>query len=154
MIKALDFHIRRMDKFHYVPRLGFQGKAKQSSLLGGCSTIGIGLILSFVFLREIVKVIDNSDFYHLQIETAVDFAQLGQVKLDEMGTMPYYSVHYEGNRLKRTNDPNCSETGGDCMAFIKKYLDIKWLNAKKTETQYSEMPYETHACTVGEISMG
>ena len=40
------------------------------------------------------------------------------------------------------------------MAFINQYLKVKWLNARKTEEEYTEIPYDSHACIVGEISQG
>ena len=56
--------------------------------------------------------------------------EIGIVSLEDMGTMPFFSVHYEGKRLKRTKDKHCSETEDDCMALINKYLVVKWKNAK------------------------
>ena len=57
---------------------------------------------------------------------------IGIIKMSEMGTMPFFSVHYEGHRLKRTMDKHCEETKGDCMALVNRYLTVKWNNARET----------------------
>jgi hypothetical protein len=64
MYKALDFNLKKIDKFHHVPLLGFQGKAKQASLLGGCSTILIFIIVLYVFVYEMYLMVIFSDYYH------------------------------------------------------------------------------------------
>jgi hypothetical protein len=64
MYKALDFNLKKIDKFHHVPLLGFQGKATQASLLGGCSTILIFIIVLYVFVYEMYLMVIFSDYYH------------------------------------------------------------------------------------------
>ena len=64
-----------------------------------------------------------------------------------MKTLPFYSVHYKGHRLKRTKDDKCNETDGNCLEFINKYLDIKWNNAMETEAEWKDNKYESHICT-------
>lgn len=98
--------------------------------MGGCSTILIFLIVIYVFVYEMYLMVIFSDYYHRQIETAANMEDIGIVSLDEMGTLPFFSVHYEGKRLKRTKDKHCSETDDDCMSLINKYLVVKWNNAR------------------------
>ena len=154
MIKALEFNIKKLDKFHYVPILGFQGRAKQSSILGGCSTVIIFLIITYVFFYEMHLVFNYYDYYHRQIETAADMNEIGLVSMDEMGTTPFYSVHYDGHRLKRTDDKHCKETQGDCFKLTQKYLKIIWNNARQTEDDWEDNFYSAHICTADEISKG
>jgi hypothetical protein len=56
--------------------------------------------------------------------------EIGIVSMEEMGTLPFYSVHYEGHRLKRIPDKHCNETKDDCFALVNKYFEIKWNNAR------------------------
>ena len=68
--------------------------------------------------------------------------------------MPFIDVHFRGKGLKRGYDERCSETGGDCMKFIKKYLKIKWMQYYFTEsTDYANktIEYEPIECTPKEI---
>jgi hypothetical protein len=64
MLKALEFNIRKLDKFHHVPLLGFQGRAKQSSLIGGCSTMIIFMIIIYVAIYEFYLIWAYTDYYH------------------------------------------------------------------------------------------
>ena len=131
MLKAIKFHLNKIDKFHHSPVLGFQGKAKQSSCVGGTATIFIFLLLIYVFGYELNTIAHYIDYYHRQIETAVDMKNLGLLSLEEMDTMPYFSIHYIGKRLKRTKDmENCAETEGDCMTLVNNYFKITWDNAR------------------------
>ena len=69
-----------------------------------------------------------------------------------MGTVPYFSVHYKGERLKRHDKEHCIETGGDCFALANKYLDIKWNNAFETAKEWKAHHYESRICTAEDIS--
>ena len=51
--------------------------------------------------------------------------------MKDMGSLPYFSVHYKGHRLDRKSK-HCDETGGDCFKLLNKYLKIEWDNAHET----------------------
>ena len=53
-----------------------------------------------------------------------NLTDIGVVYLDDMGTLPFFSVHYKGKQLPVTSDKLCSETDGDCNKFAHKYLEI------------------------------
>jgi hypothetical protein len=74
--------------------------------------------------------------------------------MKDMGTVPYFSVHYKGHRLNRKDDKHCKETGGDCFALAKKYLDFKWNNAFETSKEWKSHHYESRVCTAEDISQG
>jgi len=78
--------------------------------------------------------------------------EIGLVKLEDMGTMPFFSVHHAGKRLKRTKSKHCEETGGDCMEFVNKYLDIKWNNPVQTTDTWTDNYYPPRLCTPEEVT--
>ena len=92
-----------------------------------------------------------SDYYHRQIETASNMKEIGILTMEEMGTRPFFSVHYEGKRLKRTKDKHCKETEEDCFALVNKYFEVKWNNARQTKDSWKDNHYDAHICTEDEI---
>ena len=76
---------------------------------------------------------------------------IGIISLEKMGTLPFFSVHYEGKRLKRIPDKICKETKDDCMALVNKYFEIKWNNARETKDSWKDNRYDAHICTQEEI---
>jgi len=93
--------VESVDKFHYTPLLGWKGKKKQGTCLGGCSTIIIGLIIMFILVDNIIILTKYEGYYHRSIETSANLTEIGIVQMEDMGTVPYFSVHYKGHRLKR-----------------------------------------------------
>jgi hypothetical protein len=84
----------------------------------------IGLIIIFILADHIFIVSKYEGYYHRAIETVANFTEIGLVEMKEMGTIPYFSVHYKGHRLKREDKKHCKETDNDCFKLAKKYLDI------------------------------
>ena len=58
--------------------------------------------------------------------------EIGIVKLENMGALPFFSVHYKGHRLNRISNKHCSETQGNCFDLVNKYLKIRWNNGYNT----------------------
>lgn len=134
-----------VDKFHYSPLLGWKGKKKQGTTLGGCSTILIGLIILAILSDQIYVVTLYEGYYHRQIDSVANMKEIGLVQMKDMGTLPYFSVHYKGHRLDRESH-HCKETGGDCFNLTMKYLKIKWNNAFETEKDWKSHHYEARIC--------
>ena len=90
------------------------------------------MIIIYVAIYEFYLIYSYSDYYHRQIETIANMDEIGIVSMEDMGTIPFFSVHYMGHRLKRTNDTHCIGEGvnGDCFAFVTNYLKIKWNNPR------------------------
>ena len=85
-----------------------------------------------IFLvQDFELMIKYKHFYHRNTVTAVNFNKIGIVALDDMGTLPFFSVHYKGKHLpiKSEKKKECAETNGDCFKFVTKFLKIKWKNA-------------------------
>ena len=51
----------------------------------------------------------------------MDFDQLGEVSIGQVGTIPFYAVNYNFKEIKRWDDEVCKETNGDCFLFVKQY---------------------------------
>ena len=75
-------------------------------------------------------------YYHKSILSVANLNELGIVNFDEMGTMPFFSVHFRGKHLPIKSDKHCKETNGDCFKLVLKYLDFKWKNAIKANDSY------------------
>ena len=43
-----------------------------------------------------------------------------------MKTIPFIAPYFKANAIPRYSDEMC---GGDCFKFVKKHLNIKWLNS-------------------------
>ena len=61
------------------------------------------------------------------IEAPSNFIEMDNLKLNEMGTMPFFGLWYKGETIKRNSTSLCQETGGDCFAFVTKYLKLEWI---------------------------
>ena len=79
--------------------LYWKGKKKQGTALGGCSTILILIMIVFILIDHIYVVSKYEGYYHTSIETVANFKEIGIVEMKDMGTVPYFSVHYKGHRL-------------------------------------------------------
>jgi len=83
-------------------------------------------------------IMTNYEKNHLtNIVRRADMDEIGTVNLKEMGTLPFFSVHYKGHQLKIKDDKHCPETKGDCLAFAKKYLKMEWTNAFETKDSWN-----------------
>ena len=103
--------ISELDQFHYEPRLGFKAKPKQGTFLGGVSTVIMGSIIFYIMGNQLHILSEYKQQYHKSIETVANLTEVGTVKLDDMGTLPFYSVHYKGHQLPRNSEKQCK---GDC----------------------------------------
>ena len=135
MTKKLDAQqnenlIQEIDCFHYVPRLSFKGMPKQGTTVGGFCTIVLGLIILAILGDQMHNIMIYEGYYYRSIVTASNHTEIGAIKLEDMKTLPFFSVHYRGKQLKIKDEETCAETDGDCYAFVNKYLDVKWNNAK------------------------
>ena len=53
--------------------------------------------------------------------------KLGDVKLSEMGVLPFIAPYYKGREIRREDNEMCKEFDGDCFKFFEKYIDLKWV---------------------------
>ena len=56
-----------IDSFHYTPLLGWKGKKKQGTKLGGCFTILIGFLILGILSDQIYYVTKYDGYYHRAI---------------------------------------------------------------------------------------
>ena len=151
-LEEIKVAICAVDAFHYTPLLGWKGKKKQGTQLGGCSTIFIGFLILAILTDQIISVQKLEGYYHRSIETVSNFTDIGIVQMKDMGTLPYFSVHYKGHRLNRKDDKHCSETGGNCFKLAKKYLEFKWNNAYENGPEWKPHHYESRLCGPDDIT--
>tara|TARA_B110000285_G_scaffold166173_1_gene185676 strand:- start:505 stop:723 length:219 start_codon:yes stop_codon:yes gene_type:complete len=59
--------------------------------------------------------------------TITDLKLVGEKNLLEMGSKPFYTPRYRGKILQKRNEKVCAETGGDCLEFVQKFLDVYWI---------------------------
>ena len=52
---------------------------------------------------------------------------LGEITIQEMGSLPVYTPRFKGRTLKNRDDKVCKKTGGDCLKFVQKFLDMFWI---------------------------
>ena len=81
---------------------------------GGLFTIFMVLVLIAFWGYEIHLMIfykNNSTDEHLY---ATDFEALGNVEMEDLGSMPIMTVYYKNERLKTYSETICSEFNGDC----------------------------------------
>ena len=62
-----------------------------------------------------------------QALTATNFEEVGNVKLIDMHTVPFYAPYYKGKEIPLKSFEMCHEFDGDCFKFAKKYLRYEWL---------------------------
>jgi len=62
---------------------------------------------------------DYKGYYLKSIETVTNFTDLGIIKLDDMGTLPFFSIHYKGKHLSIKSKEHCADTDGDCFKFTQ-----------------------------------
>ena len=73
-------------------------------------------------------MVSYKGYYHKSISTSANFTEIGIVKLEDMGSLPFFAVHHKGHQLHIKSEKRCAETQGDCYKFTEKYLDLKWMN--------------------------
>jgi hypothetical protein len=76
-------------------------------------------------------MINFRDPYTNVNHTAANFDDIGERKLEKMGILPFLAFSYQGKSFENSILPQmpekiCKETGGDCFAWINKYLIIDW----------------------------
>ena len=94
MLSNLYELIANKDKFHYVPQLGFNAKRNQGTFLGGLFTIFLGVIILNFLGTELYIMASFKGYYHRSTLTVANLTEIGIVNLDDMGTLPFFSVHY------------------------------------------------------------
>jgi len=107
--------IERQDIFGYSHKIAFNKKDTYKTIFGGVITFlikvcviyqALGLILSMVkFQKDSIQV----------AETALDFASLGEVKMNRLGDVPFYSFKLKNKYLMRTDANLCK---GDCYSYL------------------------------------
>ena len=96
MLNIFEELIINMDKFHYVPSLGFHAKRNQGTVLGGIFTCCLGLTILYYLGSELLLMSEFKGYYQSTSFAQANMAEIGIVSLDEMGTLPFFSVHYKG----------------------------------------------------------
>ena len=91
-------------------------------------------------------------YYKSSSFAQANMTEIGIVSLDDMGTLPFYSVHYKGKQLSIESEEKCQ---GSCLKFAQKYLEIKWVNVYKTGTSWEdweEKKYVPRVCEAEDIT--
>jgi hypothetical protein len=88
--------ISELDKFHYIPQLGFKAKRNQGTFLGGLFTILVGIIIFYILGDQLYFMSQYKAFYHKEFATVANLTDIGKVNLDDMGTLPFFGIHYKG----------------------------------------------------------
>ena len=70
-------------------------------------------------------------YYERSIFTESPLTEIGIIKLDDMGSLPFFAVHFKGKQVPRKSDEKCTagNAKGDCYIHVHTYLDIQWINA-------------------------
>jgi hypothetical protein len=75
-----------------------------------------------------------------------------------MGILPFLAFSYKGKAYEHTILPNmpelCKETGGDCFAWVNKYLIINWRQWDEKTSVIGGYVFTTNGrqCTKEEIN--
>ena len=96
LLSAIKEVLENIDKFHYVPRLGFKGNFKQGTTLGGLCTVVIGIILSWFLVEQLRMMAMYEGYYHRSISTIANLTDIGEVRLEDMDSLPFFGVHLKG----------------------------------------------------------
>ena len=59
----------------------------------------VGCVILSIFATQIYSMANYEGYYHKSITSVANLTDIGIVNLDDMGTMPFYSVHYKGHSL-------------------------------------------------------
>jgi hypothetical protein len=82
------------------------------------SVLEFAVVLA-LFVKQIDIMVTYREQVIITIESDLDLNQLGSLTLDEMDTIPFFSVYYEQQELARNSSQMCKQTKGDCHAFVK-----------------------------------
>ena len=96
MLNNLTEVFEDLDKFDYIPQLGFKTKRSQGTLLGGFFTIIIGGIILYYLGSELRLMAEFKGYYQRSSFTVANLTEIGIVQLEDMGSLPFLSVHHEG----------------------------------------------------------
>ena len=88
--------IINLDKFHYVPNLGFKAKRNQGTVLGGIFTLCLGFAILYYLGIEVNLMTEFKRAYERSGITEANMAEIGILNLDDMGALPFFGVHYKG----------------------------------------------------------
>ena len=61
---------------------------------------------------------DFKGYYQRSSYTIANLTEIGIVKLEDMGSLPFFSVHYEGKQLPVKSKELCSDADSDADAGI------------------------------------
>jgi hypothetical protein len=85
--------------------------------------------------------------------SVANLTETGEIKLSEMGMLPFIAPYYKGDIIPRNSSTMCEEFEGDCMKFVDKHLKIKWIKATcSNESSCNNTIYQGHVCTPEEIT--
>ena len=82
-------------------------------------------------------------YSHRSTFTIANLTEVGSVSLDDMGSLPFFSLSYKGKELPIKSEKYCAETNNDCFQYASKYLDIKWIGAVETHDSWIENKFES-----------
>ena len=99
MLSIIEEIIINFDKFAYVPQLGFTAKKNQGTFFGGFSTILMGVLIFYYMGNELKLMAELKGYNLISIISVANLTDIGIVKLEDMGTLPFFSVHYKGHAI-------------------------------------------------------
>jgi hypothetical protein len=75
----------------------FNGKKKQGTIPGGTLSIILGLFVYFLWYSKLMIMAKFEKNHLTNIVIKADMKEIGIVSLQEMGTLPFFSVHFLGH---------------------------------------------------------
>ena len=112
----------------------------------------LSIFILFLWYNRLLIMTMFEKSHMTNFVTLADLNEIGTVNMKEMGTIPFFSIHYKGHQLQIHDQKHCAETNGDCFAFASKYLKITWKNAFETKDDWDPKDYKAHICSAEEIT--
>ena len=94
--------VKEHDEFHHTPSLSFT-----RTIPGGISSIILGAFVWWLWYYHFDMMFTYQDAVISTTETATNLDKIGTIKMNTMGTLPFYSVYYKGEELSRKDDKKC-----------------------------------------------
>ena len=71
-------------------------KKNQGTFFGGFSTILMGVLIFYYMGNELKLMAELKGYNLISSFTVANLTEIGNVELEDMGTLPFFSVHYKG----------------------------------------------------------
>ena len=101
--------VAQKDTFHHPVHIIFNQKKKQGTVPGGTLSIALGFFVIFLWYSKLMVMTKFEKNHLTNFERRADMAEIGTLSLQEMGTLPFFSVHFYGHQLKIHDKKHCKE---------------------------------------------